>query len=331
MIIVAIPLLIASLMFLSIAFLATYLIMPWLIAVLRKANITASDVHKQPVLEIPRMGGIGIFVGFAASMTFSAMLGLDYRLLFAIFLSGTLALVAGLIDDLFTLGKIPLIIVTFLVSVPIVTFHAGSSLVFLTPIGPADLGWFFWILVPFAYAFSMNGVNVYAGFNGLEAALGAVSSLSLAICAMFYGSWESAVSLFALCGALLSFLGWNWYPAKVFMGNSGTLLIGAVLASSIIAGSVKVAGAIVFIPYIINFALRACDRFKSTVADVRKFPNGNLGSSKLTALWAAFMYKSPTKEPTIVGRCVLLQIIFGIIAIFFAYYHVNFIIPRLES
>ena len=204
-------------------------------------------------------------------------------------------------------------------------------MVFLTPVGPADFGWFFWILVPFAFAFSMNAVNVYAGFNGLEAGLGAVTSISLGICSVLYGSWESAVSLFVLGGALLSFLRWNWCPAKVFIGNSGTMLLGAVLASSIIAGSIKVAGVIVFIPYVINFLLRARDRFNSSVADVELLQNGALTKSRLTALWALFVYRSPLKESSMVRRCILIQIAFGIAAIIFAFYHVNFILPHIRT
>jgi UDP-N-acetylglucosamine--dolichyl-phosphate N-acetylglucosaminephosphotransferase len=321
----------AALVLLLVAFLATYLIMPWLISALRKAGITGKDLHKPGTPEVPTMGGIGIFVGFATAMTFSALLGLDYRLLFAIFLSGTLALVAGLVDDLLKLGKLALIVVTFLVSMPILAFRAGSTLVYLTPVGPEDFGWLFWVLVPFAFAFSMNGVNVYAGFNGLEAGLGVVSSVSLAICAVIYGSWESAVSLFALGGALLSFLRWNWTPARVFIGNSGTLLIGAVLASSIIVGTIKIIGAIVFVPYIVNFILRARDRFSSTVADIKTSHDGTLTSSSITALWALFMYKTPAKETAVVDSCLLVQIAFGVIAVVFACYHVYFIIPHLAA
>jgi UDP-N-acetylglucosamine--dolichyl-phosphate N-acetylglucosaminephosphotransferase len=239
--------------------------------------------------------------------------------------------VAGLIDDLLKLGKLALIVVTFLVSMPILAFRAGSTLVYLTPVGPEDFGWIFWILVPFAFAFSMNGVNVYAGFNGLEAGLGAVTSLSLAICAVIYCSWESAVPLLALAGALLSFLRWNWTPARVFIGNSGTLLVGAVLASSIIVGTIKIVGVIVFVPYMINFVLRAKDRFSSTVADIKTSHDGLLRSSSITALWTLFMHKSSAKETTVVNRCVLVQIVFGALAMIFAYYHVNFIIPHLAS
>jgi UDP-N-acetylglucosamine--dolichyl-phosphate N-acetylglucosaminephosphotransferase len=307
------------------AFVATYLIMPWLTAALKRARITGKDLHKKGKPDVPNMGGIGIFVGFAASMTLSSLLGLDYRLLFAIFLSGTLALLAGLIDDLFKLGKLTLVVLTFLVAMPVVGFHAGSTVVYLTPIGPVDLGWLFWFLVPLAFAFLMNGVNIYAGFNGLEAGVGVVSTLSLGICALFYGSIESAVALFALSGGLAAFLKWNWFPARVFIGGSGTCLLGAVLASSIIAGSIKVVGIIALFPYLINFVLRANDRFAWTVGDT--LPNGLVTTDKRNALWAFFMFKSSAKEQRVALLCILLQIIFGIAAVGFAYYQ-NFVVLR---
>ncbi|HXZ89569.1 MAG TPA: hypothetical protein VEG61_00780, partial [Candidatus Dormibacteraeota bacterium] len=162
--------------FAAVAFLVTYLTMPWLIRALRRAGITGIDLHKPRRPSIPTMGGLGIYAGFAVAMTIAPIFQLDYRLLFAIFLSGTLAVLAGILDDLFSLEKAALVALTFAVSVPVVTFEAGSTFVSLTPIGPADFGLFFWVLVPFAFAFLMNGVNIYAGFNGLEAGLGAVSS-----------------------------------------------------------------------------------------------------------------------------------------------------------
>jgi UDP-N-acetylglucosamine--dolichyl-phosphate N-acetylglucosaminephosphotransferase len=314
----------AALVLLLVAFLATYLIMPWLIAALRKAGITGKDLHKPGTPEVPTMGGIGIFVGFATAMTFSALLGLDYRLLFAIFLSGTLAVLAGLVDDLFKLGKRTLVVLTFLISMPVVAFRAGSTLVYLTPFGPADFGWFFWLLVPFAFAFLMNGVNIYAGFNGLEAGLGAVSSVSLGICGLMYGSVESAAALFALSGALVAFFKWNWYPAKVFIGGSGTFLVGAVLVSSVLAGSIKVVGVIALFPYLANFVLRARDRFTWSVGETLR--NGTVTSRKRNAMWALFMFRSPANERKIVQRCILIQLAFAFAAIIYAYYHVTYVI-----
>jgi len=309
--------------FAAVAFLVTYLTMPWLIGALRRAGITGRDLHKPRAPSIPTMGGVGIYAGFAVAMTIAPIFQLDYRLLFAIFLSGTLAVLAGILDDLFSLGKAALVALTFAVSVPVVTFEAGSTFVSLTPIGPADFGLFFWVLVPFAFAFLMNGVNIYAGFNGLEAGLGIVSSISLGICALIYGSLESAVALLALAGGLLAFLKWNWFPAKLFIGGSGTFLLGAVLASAIIAGSIKVAGVIALSPYFINFLLRATDRFDWSVG--KTLQNGKVTSGKRNALWALFMFRRGRTERGVVLRCLAVQIVFAIAAVAYAYFRVYII------
>ncbi|HUK27227.1 MAG TPA: hypothetical protein VLV31_02280, partial [Candidatus Acidoferrales bacterium] len=93
------------------------------------------------------------------------------------------------------------------------------------------------------------------------------------------------------------------------------------------AGSFKIVGVIALFPYIANFLLRASDKFAWSVGDT--LPNGEITSRKMNALWAIFMHNSPTSEQHVVNRCIALQIVFGALAILFAYYHVTYIIPRL--
>jgi UDP-N-acetylglucosamine--dolichyl-phosphate N-acetylglucosaminephosphotransferase len=312
-----------------VAFATTSIVVPWLVKHLLSSNLTATDLHKTGSPKIPSLGGIAIFAGFAAAMTIFGALNLDYRLLFAVFLSATLGAFVGVIDDLFRFGKVTLVLLTFLVSLPIVAFRAGSTFVYLTPFGPANFGWAFWVLVPFGFAFLMNGVNIYAGFNGMEAGLGATSALSLGVCALLYGSMESAAALFALGGALVAFLRWNWFPAKLFLGGSGTFLIGSVLASSVIVGSIKVVGIIALFPYLVNFLLRASDRFTWTVGETVR--NGVVTSRKRNALWALFMYNKQSGENAVVLKCILLQIMFGLLAIVVGYYHAYLIRPLVQS
>ena len=67
-----------------------------------------------------------------------------------------------------------------------------------------------------------------------------------------------------MLGALLAFLYYNWYPAKVFMGDAGTLGIGAVIASSVIVGNYEMAGVIVILPYTFDFFIKAVNGFPSS-------------------------------------------------------------------
>ncbi|MCK4241845.1 MAG: UDP-N-acetylglucosamine--dolichyl-phosphate N-acetylglucosaminephosphotransferase, partial [Candidatus Atribacteria bacterium] len=54
---------------------------------------------------------------------------------------------------------------------------------------------------------------------------------------------------------------YNWYPAKVLVGDVGTLTIGAVVASAVIVGNYETAGVIIIIPYVVDFLIKAKNRF----------------------------------------------------------------------
>ncbi|MFQ6126791.1 MAG: hypothetical protein ACE5PM_06265 [Candidatus Hydrothermarchaeales archaeon] len=310
--------------FLIISFVTTYLLAPKLVGKAKEVGMAGIDLHKNDGSEVAKIGGVSILVGFIGAVTLSGMMGVNEKLMLAILLSASLGGLIGLLDDLFTLNKKVLVFSTLLMGMPIITFRAGSTMIYLTPFGPADLGVFFWLSVPLIFAFLANGVNIYAGFNGLEAGLGAITATSLAISSLVYGSTESAIAFFSLTGALIAFLKWNWHPAKVFPGNSGTYLIGAVLAASIIAGMIKLAGVIATTPYLINLLLRALDGFRWSVGETSE--EGLVYSTKINALWALFMYRRPRGEPRVVAYCLLLQALFGGIAIVFSCYHSNVLI-----
>jgi UDP-N-acetylmuramyl pentapeptide phosphotransferase/UDP-N-acetylglucosamine-1-phosphate transferase len=115
----------------------------------------------------------------------------------------------------------------------------------------------------------------------------------------------------------------------VFIGGSGTFLIGSVLASSVIVGSIKVVGVVALFPYVVNFVLRALDRFRWTVGET--VGNGVVTSRKRNALWALFMYNRQSEENDVVLKCILLQILFGLLAIIIGYYHAYLIRPLIQS
>jgi len=323
--ILASVLVIAVLSFFS--FLVTYLLTPVLIRRLRKEGIVGVDLHKVAKPKVPEMGGLAVLVGFISATTLSGLVDLNVKFMLGIILTTTLGAVIGIVDDIISFDKKTHVILTLFIGIPIITFRCGYTFLYLTPLGPLDLGLFFWLIVPFITAFMTNGVNIYAGFNGLETGLGLITSFSLGICALLYGSFESAVSLLILAGALLAFLKWNLPPAKVLPGNCGSYLIGAVISASIIAGTMKLAGIMACLPYFINLLLRARDRFRWTVGETS--PRGLVYSQKINALWALFMYKKPVKEFTVVKRCWLVQAFFGLLALLFSYFHVTLIAPLL--
>jgi UDP-N-acetylglucosamine--dolichyl-phosphate N-acetylglucosaminephosphotransferase len=292
------------------------LLTPPIITKLKSKGIVGVDLHKAHTPEVPSAGGLAILIGYSASFTFAGFLNVDNKTMLLVYLVGVLACLLGLIDDILSLNKKTLIVASLIIGSPFLTYHEGSTFITLTPFGPQDLGLLFWPIALIGVAFLSNSVNIYAGFNGLEAGLGLITSTSLGICASLYGSTESALILFTLAGSLLAFLKFNIYPAKIFIGNSGTYLIGAVIASAIIVGTIKTVGLIACAPFIINACLRLLGGLKWTVGNLTA--DGKVVCDKVTALWGVFMYKKPISEKALVLRCWLLQLVFGLLAVLYA-------------
>ncbi len=104
-----------------------------------------------------------------------------------------------------------------------------------------DMGWFYGIFILFVLVASSNAVNLTDGLDGLAGGLAAIAFLSFGIICWgstwVMGNADIAIFCFILVGSLLGFLMYNTYPAKVFMGDVGSLSLGATLASvAIITG-----------------------------------------------------------------------------------------------
>jgi len=129
-------------------------------------------------------------------------------------------------------------------------------------VGLIDFGIFYsLVLVPLGITGAANAVNMLAGFNGLEVGMGVVAVGALAVIACLNGIITSLVILMAILGALLAALYYNWYPAKILVGDVGTLSIGAVIACAVIIGNYETAGAILVIPYVVDFLIKAKNGF----------------------------------------------------------------------
>jgi UDP-N-acetylglucosamine--dolichyl-phosphate N-acetylglucosaminephosphotransferase len=295
------------------SFLTVALITPVVIRRCRELGFLSEDLHK-PGTMVPYLGGISILIGFLVGITATGFYGMDPKAGLAAALSGTLGGLIGLVDDLFRLNKRSLVLLSAMAGLPIVSFRVGSTVIYA--LGELDLGVLFWVLVPIGFSYLMNAVNIYAGFNGIEAGCGLVTSFFLMICSILYRSWDSAMELAAISGALAAFLLWNRYPSRIFPGNSGTYLMGAVLASSIVIGTIKTAGIIATAPYLINFLIRLRNRFTWTVGYVDD--SGVIRTKGLEALWSLWIGKG-SSEVRIFWKAVLFHSLFGVGAVLFSY------------
>ena len=99
--------------------------------------------------------------------------------------------------------------------------------------------------------------------------MGVVMFLAVSMVAIANSSVEMAILAVSMLGALLAFLYFNVFPARLFPGDVGNLTIGTVLAATVIIGNLESAGAILVIPYVIDFFIKAVNRFPHTYQELK--------------------------------------------------------------
>jgi len=218
------------------------------------------------------MGGLFLVIGFSAGMvtiiglsTFlNRFLSINLVEVIAVLSVVLIAALIGVIDDVIGVRQIVKAITPLFIALPLVAIKAGVTTMNVPVIGELDLGIVYvLVLVPLGVAGAANAVNMLAGFNGQEVGVGTVAVGSLAVVAYVSGETAALLILLVALGALLATLYYNWYPARVFIGDAGTLSIGAIIASAVIVGNFEVAGLIIMIPYFVEFLFKAKNRFPS--------------------------------------------------------------------
>lgn len=260
-----------------ISFAAAYLFLPWLIRSLRGTTLVGKDLNKPHGPLVPEMGGVGVILGFYVGVGILAAFAVpDSSSLFFAALSACLgAGVVGLMDDMFRLRKRSKAVLPFILALPLgAVVYAAKNTVLLG----LDIGILMALVVPLGVTSASNAANMLEGFNGLGAGLGVIMTASLIVLSFLTGAQGGLFLLFPLLGALLAFLCFNRYPARVFPGDSMTLFTGATIACAAIISSpsLKAVGALLFIPMIIEFALKSRGHFQAeNYGEIG--PDGRLG------------------------------------------------------
>lgn len=315
----------------AVSFLLTFFSVPMLIKKFSHAKLTGIDVHKPGKPEIPEMGGLAVVAGMVtgvlvaiAIMTLSnskfatdiGLLGSSNMLeVFAALATILIIAIIGMFDDLVRIRHSVKAVLPLFASLPLVAIAAGHPYITLPFIGQLYLPIIYpLILIPLAVTIVSNLTNMLAGFNGLEAGLGIISTLSLGIVALNRGSVEAAIFLLSMSSALLAFVWYNKYPARIFMGDVGTLSIGACIAAAVIIGNFEMAGVIVLVPYYIDFILKAKNGFPREI-ECTKLDKGKLTASKAVGLPSLIMRATGGISET---KLVILMICMEVICAAFA-------------
>jgi UDP-N-acetylglucosamine--dolichyl-phosphate N-acetylglucosaminephosphotransferase len=184
--------------------------------------------------------------------------------LLAVLCTVLLTTLLGVTDDLIGIRQWIKALLPVVAALPLVVVRVGVSTLRIPFIGQVDFGPFYaLVLVPLGITGAANAVNMLAGFNGLEVGMGLVAMGALAGIAASAHALTALALLLAGIGALLGILCFNWYPARIFVGDVGTLSIGAIIAAAVIVGNFEWAGIIVILPYALDFLIKALHGFPS--------------------------------------------------------------------
>ena len=200
-------------------------------------------MHKKPM---PRFGGIAIYLGIMAAL---AVFALKDKGITSVMTGCTLIYMLGLIDDLKDLK--PLVKLCGQIVCATVVYIMGVRIEFITNyFGPGNMAFgdvaCFIITVLWLIAIT-NAVNLIDGLDGLAAGIAAISALCIGYVAYIPGQYVPTLAMMAIAGAALGFLPYNFNPAKIFMGDSGSELLGFSIAAVSILGTVKSATIVVVI------------------------------------------------------------------------------------
>lgn len=325
------------LIIISIFSLLSSLALTWaLIHYFKRNNIIALDLHKKGKPKRANSGGLAVSLSiiyglliFISVQTFVYNNTEQMVYLFASILSIFLITLIGFLDDLDSVEVVagkrkkragvkqwlkPLL--TFSGAIPLMAVSAGETTMTLPILGPINFGLFYpIILIPLAVVFVSNAINLLGGFNGSEAGMGLVYCFFLGLIALKGNQTVAATIFFSTFSALLGFLYFNRYPAKILPGDSLTYCLGAVVVSGVIIGNMERAGIIIIFPFFIEFLLKLRSKFKASCLGILR-KDGKLDppyGKKIYSWSHIIMNLGKLTEKQVTMILILIQIIFGLL------------------
>ena len=251
---------------LIISFLITYLAIPKIITFASKKNLCdipngdSLKIHKKPV---PNIGGMGIFFGFlVASIVGAFVVGEGHRELLGVFAGSLVVLSLGLWDDVRNIN--PYLRIAGQTLAAVILVFAGIK-VNVIPVN--------YIIIPLTIIYvlgAINAVNLLDGLDGLASGVTIIISLGFLILSLHQGNPLGMLLSLALMGAVIGFLPYNFNPASIFMGNSGSAFLGYILAALTISFTNKPYNVVCFI---IPILIMGVPVFDTALAIIRRFKN----------------------------------------------------------
>lgn len=232
----------------------SFIITPIVRRIAFKIGAVDEPNHRRINIEtMPSGGGLAIYIAYFISIFF--LLPLRLSEITPIFIGATIIIITGLIDDIKEISP-KLKILGIMVAALIVYFGADIRMTMINfPfIGELELGfWSFPLTILWIIGIT-NTVNLIDGLDGLAAGVSSISLITIGTIAYFFlntGNVAVAIRIFTLVAAILGFLPYNYYPATVYLGDTGALFLGFMISVMSLYGLKNVTFTSLIIPIVI--------------------------------------------------------------------------------
>jgi UDP-N-acetylmuramyl pentapeptide phosphotransferase/UDP-N-acetylglucosamine-1-phosphate transferase len=211
------------------AFILTYSIIPVIIRVVKERGIfdnpNSRSSHKEPT---PSLGGVGLFAGTVCAIVLWTPVQ-SFWMLQYLLAPFVLIFLLGILDDLAPISPAKKFTAQLLVSV-IIVYKANTQITSLYGVFgiekiPELTGFIFSVIIIVGV---INSFNLRDGINGLAGSIGLLNCLIFGTWFFVVGAQAFSMLAFSLAGSIIAFLKYNFTPARIFMGDTGSLLIGTV-------------------------------------------------------------------------------------------------------
>ena len=226
-------------------------------------------MHHHP---IPRMGGLAIFFGFVAAMLLMVPLDTERK---GMLLGAVIIVVLGIFDDIYALPAKPKFLVQ--IAAALIAVLAGNRIEVLSNpnIFSPNPYWELGVLsIPVTVIWILaitNSVNFIDGLDGLACGVSTISAATMLVIALLVSERDVALMMAALVGACMGFLPYNFNPAKIFMGDTGSTFLGFIMATMSVEGMFK---QYTIISFVVPFLMLGLPIFDVCFAVVRRVSHG---------------------------------------------------------
>jgi len=260
---------------------------------------------------IPRLGGLAIYVAFLISIISiyyfnNNLYFISNNRILGIFIGGTIVFIAGLIDDIITI-KASYKLLIQVIAASILFFYGIRMNLF-------PILWISYVFTLIYVVGAYSAMDMIDGLDGLAAGITAICSIFFLIVFLQQGNEFGIFISLILIGSSLGFLGHNFYPASIFMGDSGTMLLGFLLATLMIILTDQPYNLIRFIIPILILGVPILDNFLTFLYRFREGKSFLAGD--LNHFYNQIMSCGVSHKNTVLIM-YLVSIIFGLNAILF--------------